>query len=104
MRLGISPNGVSGVICYYKREANTFCHTVTCHLSVHVGKLGKACHQPNLFNELHKTVRAKKLGLTKITSRMLGHNATREGQIDGLRMMLCDDDDFGKLKKGLLFC
>ena len=28
-----------------------------------MGKLWKACHQPNLFNELHKTVHEKKLGL-----------------------------------------
>ena len=28
-----------------------------------MGHLGRVCHQPNLFNELHKTVHEKKLGL-----------------------------------------
>ena len=33
------------------------------YLSVQVGNLGKDCHQPILFNELHKSVHEKKLGL-----------------------------------------
>ena len=28
-----------------------------------MGHLGTVCHQPNLFNELHKTIHEKKLGL-----------------------------------------
>ena len=33
------------------------------YLSVQVGNLGKDCHQPILFNELHKSVHEKTLGL-----------------------------------------
>ena len=51
------------MIYHYIREVKYITHPVTCHLSVHVGGLGRVCHQPNLFNELHKTVHEKKLGL-----------------------------------------
>ena len=55
---------IDSVMVYrYIREKNFMWYIFTWNLSVHVGYLGRDCHQPNQINELHKTVHEIKLGL-----------------------------------------
>ena len=96
--MGISHNGVSEMICHYKIGA-IHIYTVTYHLNVHVGKLERVCHQPNLSNQLHHPYMRKggvkgPFSLSKSSSNLQSYNATRECQIDRLRMTLSSDEVF----------
>ena len=87
---GITHKGNNVMMYRYIRGMEYLYYVVTWNLSIHVGCLGRDCHQPNQINELHKNHAWDEVGvkepfpLIKISSRMPGNDAARDSQLGRL--------------------